>query len=116
MTGDREPVRLIKVINENCQFEDICFTPNTPFLNDVENMNFNNFNALSEDQKMQKVSKIAESCRNNFNNNFMIFTNVLSIFRYISKKYENEEIDIFVTGSLYLIGATLVALEKFSSD
>ncbi|KAL5275126.1 FPGS family protein, partial [Megaselia abdita] len=113
LTGDRDPLKLMKVLYENCKLSLVCFTPNTPYIDDDLNSNFNNF---SEVDKMKNVTEIAESCRNNFKLNSMVFTHILKVFEYISKRFGNEEVDVLVTGSLYLIGATLVALEKFSSN
>lgn len=113
LTGEREAVSLLQLVENKCDISLICFTPNTPFLND--NLNVSNCTPHSEIEKLNKVKEISEKCKTNIQCRSKIFTNVLECLSYASGLGgKNDEIDVFVTGSIHLIGATLLALEQFS--
>lgn len=113
LTGEREATKLLKVIESKSEFSLLCFTPNTPFI-DGEDLNVNNQTAQSEVEKLRKVQEIAENCRNRILSKSIVFPSILDCLRHISELDNNNETDVFVTGSIHLIGATLLALEEFS--
>lgn len=42
-----------------------------------------------------------------------LFGTVLEAFSYLSERFGNEKIEVLVTGSLHLLGATILALEEY---
>lgn len=106
---------LLQLVEGNCDISLICFTPNTPFLND--NLNVSNCTSHSEIEKLNKVKDISEKCKTKIQCRSKVFSNVLECLNHATGLCgKNEEIDVFVTGSIHLIGATLLALEHFSKD
>lgn len=113
LTGEREAAKLLKSIEDKCNISFICFTPNTPFLHDK--LNINNLTSHSEREKLQKVEEISGHCLPQIECASKVFPSVLDSLNYISRCFSNNnETDVFVTGSIHLIGATLLALEQFS--
>lgn len=115
LTGEREAVKLLKLVESKCDLSLICLTPNTPFLNDK--LNINNLTSNSEIEKLNKVYEISEKCKTKIKCKSKVFSSILECLNHVTGRWNNNnEIDVFVTGSIHLIGATLLALEKFSRN
>lgn len=113
LTGEREPVELMKIIEDKCNISSISFTPNTPFCND--NLNVNNSTSQTEMEKLNKVKEIFEKCQEAIKRESRVYPSVLDCLNHVAAHTErDDEVDVFVTGSIHLIGATLLALERFS--
>ena len=114
LTGDREAVKLMNILTDGNNFSLVCYTPNTAFGPSCKT-NVNNSTSQTESEKINKVLEIAKNCQNNFFHSSVVTSSVFDGLDEVSKVSDNEgEVDVLVTGSTHLIGATLLALEKFS--
>lgn len=117
-TGDRDSKKLLNILRSQNKFDCVCFVPN---ISTVENSNrkdiqtTHNINQQLERAEMHNTNWKSLCRAENQCCNSNVFSSILEAFEYIQKEYGNnyKEIDVLVTGSLHLIGATVLALNEF---
>lgn len=119
-TGDRNSVKMLKILNETLVFDLVIFVPNIGLLTNVSKDNINLTTTDNEQfekcKKHETAWKILQNSdlRENKPYTLKVLPCVLDAFQFL-ETFTNgtKEIDILVTGSLHLVGACLVALEEF---
>ncbi|XP_037934755.1 folylpolyglutamate synthase, mitochondrial-like [Teleopsis dalmanni] len=118
-TGDRDSKNLMNILREHNKFAFVCFVPNiatsSPNINDVQSKLYGSEEQLKRIQVHADVWKslCAEA---NEPDNSKVFPTILDSFAYIQKLYNRTELDVLVTGSLHLIGATILALNDYKGS
>ncbi|XP_055715486.1 folylpolyglutamate synthase, mitochondrial isoform X2 [Phlebotomus papatasi] len=126
VTGSRDTKKLLRILLKKINFATIIFTPNiasnTYHSTDNTSVLTGTNEALERCRKNEKdlydilVEKYTKNSLNGLNGiaklNSQVLSSVSDAFTYLDKTFGQEkDIDILITGSLYLVGASLLALE-----
>jgi len=128
VTGDRDAEKILQIIENYGIFDCAMFSPNVASV--VVGMNNDSYNVLQQnnsekfssyatcwtnlvDHRLLK-SKNDESRFSRNNSVAQVFNSVTEVLSFLDNKCatNREEIDVLVTGSLHLVGATLSALSN----
>lgn len=120
-TGDRNSVKMLKILNETLIFDLVIFVPNIGLLknNSKDNINLTTthneqFEKCKKHETAWKILQNSDTRRENRPYTLKVLPCVFDAFKFLeSFKKKSEEMEILVTGSLHLVGASLVALEEF---
>lgn len=135
LTGDREYEKILQIINSRMNFNRIYFVPNIPFKKvDYLESSSNFINGLENDEQIKKciAHEVAWNsvCNDKLRmienggvqnvkpriNRAMVLDSIASAIDHIQKEYVNSDIDILVTGSLHLIGASLIYIDDIKKN
>lgn len=115
-TGERDSTALLNILSHKTNFDICCFVPNIPF-------NFNTVGDIHSVYSYQDQHRKAEfhekswcDIKKNGINEYgesRAFETILEAFLFLRKRIENNKVNILITGSIHLIGATIIALEEF---
>ncbi|XP_030379644.1 putative folylpolyglutamate synthase [Scaptodrosophila lebanonensis] len=117
-TGDSDPMPMLKMLSEKCTFDMICFVPNVAT---VKGINPNQVMIRSSAEvQLKRAHAIARSWDEMCNatnqiNNSRVYSTVYDAFSAIRERFSinNHELDVLITGSIHLLGATIAALNEF---
>ncbi|XP_067636246.1 folylpolyglutamate synthase, mitochondrial isoform X2 [Eurosta solidaginis] len=115
-TGERDSRRLLEIIHASNEFAITCFVPNIS--SGASNHNDNNsvFGITDQLKRARLNSSIwYQLCMESGEaDTSMTFGSILDCLQHIRAAYgAQQQVDILVTGSLHLIGATMTTFQKF---
>ncbi|XP_055846172.1 folylpolyglutamate synthase, mitochondrial [Episyrphus balteatus] len=115
-TGERDSKALLTILSQRAKFDFACFVPNVPFtlkaVGDIQS-------AYGHQDQIQRAEMHARNWRYLTSNGISqqgesrLFETILEAFLFLKETFENRNIEILVTGSIHLLGATILALEEF---
>ena len=121
-TGDRDSKKLLNILREQNHFEQVCFVPN---ISTTESAQRSDNYSVHLSQQLQKARMHNENWQSLCQaagqpGNSQVFESVLDSFKYLQRTLCKEgglqQLDVLITGSLHLIGATVLALNEFKLD
>lgn len=127
LTGDREYETILKIIHTRLNFDRVFFVPNISFRKkQIQDDSSNFVNGLSNDEQLNKCKAHEEAwknvCKYNIKSVHRTRSDTATVLHSISEaiyqirnEFNKTEVDILVTGSLHLIGATLISIEEIKS-
>ncbi|XP_075155935.1 folylpolyglutamate synthase 1 [Haematobia irritans] len=122
-TGDRDSKHLLAVLRKCSKFDMICFVPNIASSSKIQNHDtqsilYTQIEQLKRGQIhlqcwQELCQESGEECHS-----AKTYTSVLSCFQHIRELYadKSQDLDILVTGSIHLIGATILSLNELCKD
>ncbi|KAL7743166.1 hypothetical protein ACLKA6_016300 [Drosophila palustris] len=118
-TGESDPLPILRVIDESCDFDMICFVPNlsNPAKNDP-NQTTLYFPADEQRKRAKSIAIIWEQlcAAKNQTNQGQMYNTLLDAFTEMRLRYPQDiELDVLVTGSIHLLGAAISALNDFQT-
>lgn len=120
-TGERDSKKLLKIISEKIQFKKAFFVTNTPFRHKITDDI--NTSWYPQEQQLKRIQDNYDYwIKNHGLETALKFDNILEIFMYLhlheiidNNSNIQKNIDILITGSLHLIGGSLLALEEYEN-
>lgn len=120
-TGDRDSKKLLNILRNFSPFDLVCFVPNISSLSaskshDTQSVLYTQVEQLKRAQ-MHSLNW-QELCRERGeSNNAKVFPSILQCFQHIRQVYDKSiELNVLVTGSLHLIGATILSLNELCEE
>lgn len=130
LTGDREYESILKIIYRRIYFDKVFFVPNISFRKTQKQDSTSNFtNGLSNDDQMNKCRAHKEAwdkvCKHNLkivqngkisngrtqSDNAIVLHSISEAIQQIREDFDKTDVDILITGSLHLIGSSLICIE-----
>lgn len=126
-TGNRDSRELLKILRNYIQFNMVCFVPNIASISGTQNEDTQSklYTQVEQLKRVQMHSKNWEElCResgeetNGGSGGVKTYPCVLACFQNIHQIYadKTQDLDILVTGSIHLLGATILSLNEFGND
>lgn len=120
-TGDRDSKKLLTILRSFASFDLVCFVPN---ISSAESSNSHDTTSILHTQVEQlkrcqmHSSNWQQLClENDENNTAQVFPSIMQSFQHIRQRYDkNQELNILVTGSIHLIGATILSLNELCRE
>ncbi|KAM7349211.1 folylpolyglutamate synthase 1 isoform 1-T2 [Cochliomyia hominivorax] len=120
-TGDRDSKKLLTILRSFSTFDLVCFVPNIASLGTNKNHD-NNSILYSHVEQLKRAQMHATNWQSlcqeaNETNNAKVFPTITHSFQHIREVYnKTEELNILVTGSIHLIGATILSLNDLCKE
>lgn len=120
-TGDRDSKKLLSILRSFSSFDLVCFVPNIASTasgnsHDTTSVLYTHVEQLKRCQ-MHSSNWKQLCCANNENNTGQVFPSITQSFQHICQRYDkNQELNILVTGSIHLIGATILSLNELCKE
>ncbi|KAL3232667.1 Folylpolyglutamate synthase [Nakaseomyces bracarensis] len=107
---------LVNEVGNAGKFEEAIFTTNVTWESGSYNPDLVSINVSQEQvDKLEVQRQLATDWEEiSPNSKAHVTSSIEKAFNLLSKRADNEEIDVFVTGSLHLVGGFLVVLDKYS--
>ncbi|KAL9880978.1 folylpolyglutamate synthase, mitochondrial isoform X1 [Glossina fuscipes] len=116
ITGDRDSTTLLKILKSFSVFDLVCFLPNVITSATTNTPDTQLIHAHREQLERAKMHACNWEllCLEDQTPNFAkVFPSLLSCFQYIQDEFDkSQQLDVLVTGSLHLLGATILSLNK----
>jgi len=125
VTGDRDAEKMLQILNADGIFDFAMFSPNVAF--SAVDINNDSYNVLQLNNNCEKCTSYAiiwnrivelrllgNKIYKSSESSAQVFNSVSEVFSYLDNECatSGEEIDVLVTGSLHLVGATLSAISE----
>ncbi|KAI8116805.1 hypothetical protein FF38_05668 [Lucilia cuprina] len=120
-TGDRDSEKLLTILRNFITFDLVCFVPNIASLSKDKNQD-NKSILYSYTEQLKRAQMHAtnweQMClEDKENNTGKVFPTIVESFQHIRQIYnKSEELNILVTGSIHLIGATILSLNELCPE
>lgn len=119
-TGDRDSTTLLKILKSLSDFDLVCFLPNviTSAASNTPDTQLIHAHAEQLERAKMHACNWELLCLEDRTPNFAkIFPSLLSCFQYIQDEFDkSQQLDVLVTGSIHLLGATILSLNKLYKD
>lgn len=120
-TGDRDSKKLLTILRCFSSFDLVCFVPNIASLSNNKNHDTNSvlYGQVEQLKRAQMhATNWQELCKeSNESNNAKTFPSIVQCFQHIRQVYDKtQELNILVTGSIHLIGATILSLNELCEE
>lgn len=115
-TGERDSKKLIEILRQRSDFNFACFVPNLSSGSVNKTDNITSLYAISDQMKRAKLLSglwhlLCQEA--NESDDSKVFGSILDSLIFVRQIFgTTQEIDLLVTGSLHLIGATILALDE----
>uniref|UniRef100_A0A1I8PYI7 tetrahydrofolate synthase n=1 Tax=Stomoxys calcitrans TaxID=35570 RepID=A0A1I8PYI7_STOCA len=122
-TGDRDAKHLLTVLQKFCHFDMVCFVPNIATSSAIQNQDTQSVLYTQIEQLKRGQLHLEcwqELCQESGDKSgtAKTYTSVLACFQHIREVYSDnmQDLDILVTGSIHLLGATILSLNELCKD
>ncbi|XP_055914844.1 folylpolyglutamate synthase, mitochondrial [Eupeodes corollae] len=119
-TGERDSMAMLTILSNRANFNDAFFVPNIPFtlnaVGDIHSVYGHTDQIRKAESHASNWRKLTESDGIHRGGEGRVFGTILEAFLQLQKKFENTQVDVLVTGSIHLLGATILALEEFEKQ
>lgn len=115
-TGERDSKALLNILSQRTNFDVACFVPNVPFnqkaVGDIHSV-YGHQDQIHRAEFHAQNWKDLTRMRHIAQGESRVFGTILEAFQHLRKQFGDREIEVLVTGSIHLLGASILALEEF---
>lgn len=120
-TGDRDSKELLTILRQFSKFDLVCFVPNIASLSNNKNQDTQSvlYSHVEQLKRAQmQAANWQQLCQESKQTNTAnVFPSIVQCFQHIRQVYnKSQDLNILVTGSIHLIGATILSLNELCPE